>query len=160
MAGITLNLIFAATVLNGLLVGASLDQSIKQLPAWRRIGARAYAEYAKAADLGNGIAWYATIGIGALLVTIVAAVAAASRAELTTALVAADALSVLHTLATLQAAPTLFKLRKAGDDEAEQARILDRFERWQTVRVVLQVLTLGALILALAFNHGPVGIPS
>jgi hypothetical protein len=47
--------VLAAVAANGLLAGASLDQSVKQLPARKRIGAVAYSVYAEAADLGNGI---------------------------------------------------------------------------------------------------------
>jgi hypothetical protein len=39
---ITFALILAATAADGLLVGASLDQSIKQLPACHKIGLVAY----------------------------------------------------------------------------------------------------------------------
>jgi hypothetical protein len=33
-----------------------------------------FSEYSKAGDLGNGIAWYATLGIGAPLLTVIAAI--------------------------------------------------------------------------------------
>jgi hypothetical protein len=46
----------AALVADGTLAGLSLDKVIVQLPARRRIGVTAYAAYARAADLGNGIA--------------------------------------------------------------------------------------------------------
>ena len=36
---------------NGILAGASLDQSIKQLPSREKIGAVRYSEYSRAADL-------------------------------------------------------------------------------------------------------------
>jgi hypothetical protein len=67
-------LVIAATALDGLLAGASLDQSIKQLPARRRIGVIAYSAYSRAADMGTGILWYAILGVGAALLTIVAAI--------------------------------------------------------------------------------------
>ena len=73
MASLTLALALAATALDGVLCGASLDQSIKQLPARHHMGAVAFSTYSRAADLGNGIVWYATLGIGAALVTIAAA---------------------------------------------------------------------------------------
>jgi hypothetical protein len=67
-------LLMAAMIGNGLLVGASLDQSIKQLPTRHRIGVVAFSNYSKAGDLGHGIAWYAALGIGAALLTVLAAV--------------------------------------------------------------------------------------
>ena len=63
----------AAVVADGLLVGASLDQSIKQLPARHRIGVEAFSAYSQAADLRNGVAWYATLGLGAAALTLAAA---------------------------------------------------------------------------------------
>ncbi len=74
--GITFILILAATAADGLLAGASLDQSIKQLPARHKIGLVAYSEYSRASDLGPGILWYAILGVGAALLTIAAAGAA------------------------------------------------------------------------------------
>jgi len=59
----------AALVADGILAGLSLDKVIVQLPARRRIGVTAYAAYARAADLGNGIAFYAAVGVGAAVLT-------------------------------------------------------------------------------------------
>ncbi|HYZ00932.1 MAG TPA: hypothetical protein VFA92_05510, partial [Candidatus Binatia bacterium] len=70
---VTLWLLLAALLSNGVLAGSSLDQSIKQLPARRRIGVVAYSEYSKAGDLGHGIAWLAALGVGAAVLTVVAA---------------------------------------------------------------------------------------
>src|SRR3712207_3841161 len=138
---LTFVLIVAATAAGGLLAGASLDQSIKQLPARHKIGLVAYSEYSRASDLGPGILWYAILGIGAALLTIAAAAAAffqgAPPASAAPLYVAAG-LAVLHSLATTQAAPTNFSQRKAAGDEEALARVFDRFERWQTLRVALQ----------------------
>jgi hypothetical protein len=60
-------------------------------------------------------------------------------------------LTVLHSLATTQAAPTNFSQRKvAQNDEAALTRIFDRFERWQTARATLQTLNLGAVLWTVA----------
>src|SRR5215510_5163098 len=67
-------LLLAATAADGLLAGASLDQSIKQLPARHRIGVRNYSSYSRAADLGNGVAFYGILGGGAAALTIAAAI--------------------------------------------------------------------------------------
>jgi hypothetical protein len=142
----------AAVAVDGMLAGASLDQSIKQLPARHRIGAVVYSAYAQAADLGNGILWYALLGVGAALLTVAAAVAALVQgvaAQVTVPLVAAAALSVLHSLATSRAAPTMFSQRRVPQTEEALVAVFDRFTRWQTVRVTLQVLTLAAVLWAL-----------
>ena len=150
--GITLVLIVAATAADGLLAGASLDQSIKQLPARRRIGLVAYSEYSRASDLGPGILWYGILGVGAAVLTVAAAVAAflegAPPASATPLYVAAG-LAVGHSLVTTQAAPTNFSQRRVAKDEAALARVFDRFERWQTLRAALQVLNFGAMLWAL-----------
>jgi hypothetical protein len=154
---ITLLLTLVATAATGILAGASLDQSIKQLPARHHIGMTAFSNYSRAADLGSGIVWYAVIGIGAALLTIVAAVVAHVQgisSGQTLPLDVAAALAVLHSLVTTQAAPTNFSQRRAVGDEAALARIFNRFERWQTLRATFQVLNFGALLWAL------VGYPS
>lgn len=141
-----------ATALDGLLAGASLDQSIKQLPARHRLGLVAFSAYSSAADLGNGILWYAFLGIGAALLTIIAAVATfvagISFAQAAPILIAAI-LSVLHSLVTTQAAPTNFSQRKVASDEAALIAVFNRFERLQTLRVTLQVLTFVAMLWAI-----------
>ncbi|GHO88528.1 hypothetical protein [Dictyobacter formicarum] len=149
-ATVPILLMFAATALNGILVGASLDQSIKQLPARKRMGAIAFSLYSRSADLSNGIVWYATLGIGTALITIAATIATfvAGNAYPLPILLAAI-LSVLHSLATSRAAPTNFKQLKVPNDEVALTAIFDTFDRWQSVRVVLQVLTLLAVLWAL-----------
>ncbi len=150
-------LVLSATAADGLLAGASLDQSIKQLPARHRIGAVAYSEYSRASDLGNGIAFYAVLGVGAATLTIAAA-AAAIRSERGSTrarrLKAAATLALLHSLATTQAAPANFRQRQvqAGDAEA-LSRIFDRFARWQAVRAALQVANLAAMLWVLAASQ-------
>jgi hypothetical protein len=76
MTTLLIALLILATAFNGILAGASLDQSIKQLPARHKIGTAVYSVYSQASDLGNGIAWYAIIGVGAALLTIIAALIA------------------------------------------------------------------------------------
>ena len=152
IATFPLVLLLTATALDGLLAGASLDQSIKQLPARRRMGAIAFSAYSRAADLGNGILWYSILGIGAALVTIAAAVTiivAGSPFMQALPVLIAALFSVLHSLVTTQAAPANFSQRKVANDEAALAAIFDRFERWQTLRAILQVLTLVAMLWAL-----------
>jgi hypothetical protein len=149
---VTFVLILAATAADGLLAGASLDQSIKQLPARRRIGLVAYSEYSRASDLGPGILWYGILGVGAALLTIAATVAAFLQGVTlgnATPLYVAAGLAVLHSLVTTQAAPTKFSQRRVAKDEAALARVFDRFERWQALRAALQVLNFGAMLWAL-----------
>lgn len=148
----TLWLLVAAVLGNGLLVGASLDQVVKQLPARHRIGVVAFSDYSKAGDLGRGIAWYAALGIGAALLTVLAAVVGLTDQPSTPASAAlwlAVLLTVAHSFTTLRAAPLNFSQRAAAGDAARLAAIFDRFERWSTARATLQVLTLLSVTSAL-----------
>jgi hypothetical protein len=52
---VVLVLIICAVVFNGMLGGASLEATLVKLPARKRIGARAYAVFARGNDLGNGL---------------------------------------------------------------------------------------------------------
>src|SRR5438552_7201590 len=67
-------LLIAATLLNSILAGAGLDRIVVQMPAWRRVGARAWAVYSREADLGNGLFLYPMAAIGGAVLTAVAGV--------------------------------------------------------------------------------------
>ena len=64
----------------------------------------------------------------------------------------AAGLAIAHTFTTLRAAPINFSQRAVADEEAALAAIFDRFERWQTVRAVLQLTTFLAVLWALAMT--------
>jgi len=151
MNGVVAGMTLAALTADGLLAGLSLDKVIVQLPARRKMGAAAYAAYARSADLGNGIAFYAAVGVGAAVLTVAAFGVAASRsssAALTGLLAAAAALSVLHSGATGRAAPIMFALGRAGDDPAVLGPLLTRFARWSRARAALQTATLVTVAIA------------
>jgi hypothetical protein len=146
-------LLLAAAGANGLLAGASLDQSIKQLPARKRIGAVAFSRYSQAADLANGVAWYAILGIGTALLTVVAAVVTLAGQPPSSAvvpLVAMVATTLGHMGTTIRAAPINHRQRRVGNDERELDAVFDSFTRWQTARVILNVAALLTTLWALA----------
>jgi hypothetical protein len=148
----TMWLLVAAVIGNGLLAGASLDQVIKQLPARHRIGVIAFSDYSKAGDLGRGIAWYGALGIGAALLTVLAALVGLTDRPGTqseAALWLALLLTVAHSFTTVRAAPLNFSQRAAAGDAARLQAIFDRFARWSTARATLQVLTLLSVTAAL-----------
>jgi hypothetical protein len=153
----TMLLLLAAATANGLLTGASLDQSIKQLPARHRMGVIAFSRYSQAADLANGVAWYAILGIGTALLTLVAAGDAILSLPTPPSMVAlwvAVVATLAHSAATARAAPTNFRQRRLGEDEMALAALFDRFERWQTIRVIWQGVALLAVLTALAVPRG------
>jgi branched-subunit amino acid ABC-type transport system permease component len=152
MSDVAFLLIVLATVLNGIAAGATLDQAIKQLPTRHRIGVIAYSTYSKAADLGNGLPWYISLGVSAVVLTIGAAtvIALQQRPTSTTIpLYLAVVLSIGHSLVTSQAAPTLFSQRQHDNDQAALTKIFTRFPRLNALRAALQVLTFATLLWAL-----------
>lgn len=143
------SLIIFAVAINGLLAGLNVDTALVKLPARRRIGAVAYATFARGNDLGNGLFVYPLLGIGAALLTVLATVLAGashSSMEVVLLLSLASVLSLLHTFATTRAAPVMLSLKEASDDEALLMAKLDRFARWHAVRAAFQVLAFFVLL--------------
>lgn len=148
-----LGLLLAATIVNAMLVGASLDQVIKQLPARRRIGAIAFSEHSKAADLRHGIFWYGALGVGSAALTLVAVIIVLTGQHDRQTEVAAwfaVALTAAHSFTTTRAAPINFSQRRAAGDEGHLDAIFDRFERWSWARAGLQLVTLLSVAWTLA----------
>jgi hypothetical protein len=147
-----LALVASATVVDGVLAGASLDQSIKQLPARHRLGSLAFSAYSRASDQANGLVWYAALGIGGALLTLAAAISAlvvGAPPVRRWPVLLAGCLAVAHSFATARAAPINLSQRQVADDEAALRDVFDRFERWQTLRAVLQFATFLAMVWAL-----------
>jgi hypothetical protein len=145
-------MIALATAANGLLAGLNTDTALVKLPARRRIGAVAYATFARGNDLGNGLVVYPLLGIGAALLTVLAtaiAYAGHSPVEVMLPLSLASGSSLLHTFATTRAAPVMLSLKDAPDDEALLRAKLDRFAHWHAIRAMFQVLTFFVLLWAL-----------
>jgi prolipoprotein diacylglyceryltransferase len=146
--------LIAAALGNGLIAGASLDRSVVQLPARRKIGVAAYSAYSVAHELeGVGLIWYPVLGIGSALLTIAAAVlVAATRITLLNGspIYLAAITAVMHTVVTARAAPLNFRQRSAQGDEAELTRIIDSFERWHAARAILQLASFAGTVVALA----------
>ncbi len=142
-------LIVAATALNGLLGGFSFEIALVKLPTRRRIGARAYATFARGSDLGNGLWVYPSTAISAALLTVIATLVAYVQRQppaLLLPLSIASLTSIGHFLATSQAAPIMVRVSKAPDDDTLVASLLDRFAQWHAVRATLQVLTFFVLL--------------
>jgi hypothetical protein len=153
MDEMTVGVVVAALLLDGIVAGFSLDKVIVQLPARRRMGVVDYAGYARAADLGNGVVFYAVVGVGAAVLTIAGfAVALAVNAAATVeALLGTGAvLSVLHSAATGRAAPMIHAVGRSEDTDAAVAPLLTRFARWSQVRAALQVATFVVVAAAVA----------
>jgi hypothetical protein len=148
-------LLAIATAVDGLLAGASLDQSIKQLPARHRIGMRAFSTYSRAADQANGFFLYVPLGVGGALLTLAAAGWALTlglSAGQTLPVLLGGGLAIAHSLTTARAAPINWSQRTVADDEVALAAVFRRFERWQTARAILQLATFLVMVWALVVN--------
>lgn len=151
-------LLLAAVVVNAVLVGAAGDQVIKQLPARHRIGVAAFSDYSQAADLSNGLPWYATLGVSAAVLAILAALVGLRMRPrpraLTVPLVAAVVCTIAHSALTAVAAPLNFSQRDVNE-LAELTTIFDQFEQLTILRGALQAAVLATLVWALARHTEP-----
>ena len=146
-----LTLIVVATAVNGLLAGLSYEVALVKLPTRRRIGAVAYATFARGSDLGNGVWVYPSTAIGVALLAIAATIVAYVERDSPALLVPlslATVLSISHFLATARAAPIMLRVSKTADDDALLSPLLDRFARWHALRASLQALTFFVLLWA------------
>ncbi len=149
---LTMILIIAATIVTGLLAGASLDKAIVQLPARHHMEITGFAAFSRANDLGNGLVFYPVLGVSAALLTILAAISAMIQRRplaLTWPLYVAVLLAVLHSITTARAAPKMLSLRQLPIDEATLVRTLDDFAAWHNLRAVLQFLNFLILVWAI-----------
>jgi MFS superfamily sulfate permease-like transporter len=141
-------LIIAATVLHGFIAGIGVDRVLVQMPAWRKVGSRAWAAYSRHADLGNGLFLYPFEAIAGALLTLVAALmyflnqSLPRSAALPIYLAALFAVGGL--LATARAAPKMMSLRQIGHNPSAIQEAFEGFDRWGAVRAVLQALAFGA----------------
>jgi hypothetical protein len=55
----TSNLLVAATFIGGLLAGGNVDRAFVAMPAWEHVGAIAWGQFSRHADLGNRLVLYA-----------------------------------------------------------------------------------------------------
>lgn len=149
---LTFTLILAATIVTGLLAGISIDKSVVQLPARHRMGVVAFAAFSRANDLGTGLIVYPVLGIGAALLTMLAAVTAYLQG---TALAQAwplytsAVLALLHSVTTARAAPNMLSLRQPNIGEAKLTEALNRFARWHNLRAGLQLINFIMLVWAM-----------
>jgi len=150
-----------ATVVDGLLAGASVDQSVEQLPARHRIGVRAYQQYSQASHMANGRFWLIPLGIAGPLLRIAAVLRASSEGlspKRSLPVYVAAGLGAAHAMSTVKAADINWAIapwqppERQITDEQTLASVFRRFERWQALRASLQFFTFAAGVWALAAN--------
>ncbi len=147
-------LLIAATFLGGILAGTAVDRVVVGGPAWHELGAAAWLEYSRHADLGAGLVAYPIEGIGAALLTIGAAASnyldGNRRRGTVLPLYCAAALLVVGLLLTIKAAPIMLSLA-APQSAAAAQQAFDEFFVWGLyLRGAADTLAFAALVWALA----------
>lgn len=133
----------------GLAAGICFDVATVKLPTRRRIGAVAYAHFARGNDLGNGLKVYPylVVGGGALLIALaVIAQLSAQPERLRYPLFAAALAAVGYLAATAKAAPIMWSLKTTPDDPRVLGEKLDRFAFWHAWRTAFQLCAFAALL--------------
>lgn len=142
-------LVVLAAIPHLILGGSGVDRLVVHLPARHRIGAVAYARYARATDMGNGFYLYPLLGIGGPLLTFAALAVALIQGAPTMVvalLASASVLSILHSLTTVRAAPTMMRVGRSEEREELIAPLLDRFTFWSWFRSIFQIATAVVLV--------------
>jgi hypothetical protein len=146
-------LLVAATLLSGLLAGGNVDRAMVAMPAWEQVGARAWAEFSRHADLGDGVFLYPFEAIGGFLLILAAAVSfhfdRATTGRSALPLYGAVLLSAGGLLCTLKAAPIMLSIGHLSDQAALQ-QALDGFYFWGDIRGIFQVLAFFVTVWTLA----------
>jgi hypothetical protein len=138
--------LIAMISVTAILAGAGLDLTFKQFPARYRIGANAYAEYMRAADLKNGVPWYA--GMAALvLASTVCSLVFGFRDDPGTQATVALALIAFFTVwwivGTVIAKPNFESVKTAGVDEDKLMAMISRTAHVHAVRMLGQLAVVG-----------------
>ena len=126
-------LLAAAALVSGLLAGGVLDRVIVGGPAWNALGAEAWVEYSRRADLGTGLIVYPIEGIGSTLLIFAAALSNYFDRHVgrgaAIPLYCGLGLSVAGLLLTAKAAPIMLSLG-APQNAAAAQRAFDEFFVW------------------------------
>jgi hypothetical protein len=152
-------LLAAATFLSGMLAGGAADRVIVGGPAWHALGAPAWAQYSRLADLGPGLITYPVEGIGSTLPIFATAISChfdrpAARA-VSLPLYFAVVFSIIGLLLTVKAAPIMLSLT-ASQSPAAVERAFDEFYFWGLyLRGFVDVLAFAALVWALCNLRQP-----
>ena len=155
----TILLLFAATVLSGLLAGGVMDRVIVSGPAWHEMGAQAWLQYSRHADLGTGLIAYPIEGIGTPILIIAAIVSSyvdrKSRSAVVAPLYVAAFFSIAGLVLTIKAAPIMLALGGPVPTAAVQSAFDDFFMWGLYLRGAADVLAFVGLAWALSSAYEP-----
>jgi hypothetical protein len=154
--------LLAATVaFEGIRAGAGTFRALLDLPARWEIGPVTFAVLSRATDLSAaGIAFYSVYGIGGFVLTLAAWILGLRAGTTRTVKVLtglAALCSALILVLTVQAAPLMFSIGASPDDPVVLTRLIEPFVFWTNLRIVLTVISFGAVLLALTTLAGSRG---
>jgi hypothetical protein len=142
MLRVVLLLIVAGQVLGT--IADSLNRTLVEMPAWRHLGAEAWAAFSRSADLGSGEILYPLAGIGGTVLILAAAIAfrLSPRRPWSVAipLYGAALMAICVMLTTTQAAPIMLSLHRIGDNPVALRQAFEGFYRWDSIRAVFGTL--------------------
>jgi hypothetical protein len=150
-------LLAAATLVSGVLAGGVVDRVVVGGPAWHELGADAWAQYSRYADLGTGLLAYPIEAIGAALL-IVATIVSGRRdgdrwRRTARPLYWALVFSLAGLALTVKAAPIMLGLGKSLPAAAIQTAFDDFFLWGLYLRGLADVLAFAALVWALTIPY-------
>jgi hypothetical protein len=133
-------------------VGDNLNRTIVEMPAWRALGATAWAAFSRLADLGNGRIIYPVAGIGSTLLVLAAAISFRTSSvrpwSVAVPVYGAALMNIGVILLTTQAAPIMLNVPRLGTDPAALQQAFEGFYRWDSIRAVVGALAACAQIWA------------
>lgn len=150
-------LLTAATIVSGTLAGGVVDRVIVGGPAWHGLGAEAWAQYSRHADLGTGLLAYPIEAIGGALLIVAGIVSNRRDGEpgrrRALPLYCALTFSIAGLLLTAKAAPIMLGLTKSQPGEAMQTAF-DQFFLWGLyLRGSADLLAFVAMVWALSVPY-------
>lgn len=139
----TCGLLVAATLLGGLLAGMNVDRAFVAMPAWKEVGAAAWAAFSQKADLGNGLFLYPFEAIGAALLNIGTVLSyrldRVKSPSKPLPFYLATLLAIGGLLVTAKAAPIMLNVPHLGGDPLAVQKAFEGFNFWGGIRGLFQV---------------------
>ncbi len=139
----TYGLLMGATLLGGFLAGLNIDRAFVAMPAWKAVGAPAWAAFSEKADLGNGLFLYPLEAVSGALLNIAVVLSCRSDGLRSLSKALPPSLAALLAIGglfvTIKAAPIMLGVPHLVGDPAAMQRAFDGFYFWGGIRGFFQV---------------------
>ena len=137
-------LVLAATLVNSILAGSSVNGMLVQRPAWQETGPLGWAAFSQHADLAAGLVIYPMEAIAGTLLSIAVVVSfLRDRREPRSAalpIYGAALMTIMVLLVTAEAAPIMLSVPTLGNDAAALQQAMDGFQFWGNIRGAFHIL--------------------